>query len=401
MHGNIDPHGVTQTLLLTLGRLPKGLDIARAFAAAGWRVIVAEPFRYHLAGASRAVSKSLQVSAPAQHHAAYLAEITDIIAREHVDLVIPVSEETMHVAHLRGRIPDNVTLFTMPPALVLDLHDKFRFIQIAQGFGLDVPDTVSLGDPAGAAMAEAGFVVVKPILSCSGRGVRILPRGTALPAPDPAEPAIVQRFVPGDVYSTCTIAHQGRAVVTVIYRGGTMSGTVAVSFEHVPRLDAITSWVDAFVEKTSYTGFISFDFVVDAEGRAFAIECNPRATSGLHFIEPHDLVTAILAPDTVGTARMRPTMHMQQFYSALTETQRSFGDWPRFRANLHRLRTARDVTWSARDPMPFVTMPFTSWQIIAMSIRHRVTFGEVATLDVGWYGKEERPGARPLDQAGA
>lgn len=376
---------MTRTMLLTLGRLPKALDIARAFADAGWRVIIAEPFRYHLAGASRAVAASFQVTAPSVDRAAYLAELRVIVAREKVSLVIPVSEETMHVAHLRDALPQGVTLFTMPPALVLELHDKFRFIERARACGLDVPETVLLGDPGGTRLAEAGDVVLKPVLSCSGRGVRILPRGTQLRADDPNAPAIVQRFVPGTVYSTCTIAQQGRAVATVIYRGGIMSGTVAVSFERVIDQPGITHWVEKFVAATNYTGFISFDFVVDGSGRPFAIECNPRATSGLHFLQPPDLVAAILSPDSVPAARMRPEREMQQFYASLTETQKSIIDRRLFVANFRRLRRARDVTWSSRDPMPFLTMPFTSWKIIAMSIKQRKTFGEVATLDVGWY----------------
>ena len=52
------------TALVTLGRLPKALDIARALQASGWRVIVAEPYARHLTGASRAVSRSFRVTAP-------------------------------------------------------------------------------------------------------------------------------------------------------------------------------------------------------------------------------------------------------------------------------------------------------------------------------------------------
>lgn len=374
-----------RTLLLTLGRLPKALDIARAFAAADWRVIVAEPFRLHLAGASSAVAASFQVTAPRQDRAAYLRELADIVAREKVDLVIPVSEETLHAAHLRDLIPASVGLFTMPPPLVLALHDKHSFIDHAQSLGLDVPETAMLGDPAGAALAEAGSVVVKPVFSCSGRGVRILAAGAALPAPDPADPAIVQRFVPGTVFSTCSIAQAGRTIATVVYRGGIMSGTVAVSFVRIPHQKAIETWVEKFVAATSYTGFISFDFVVDHEGHAFAIECNPRATSGLHFLHPDDLVAAIIAPQTLHAARMRAEQHLQQFYASLTETQSSIRDRKRFLANLRQLTSARDVTWRWSDPLPFLTMPITSWKIISMSIAQRKTFGEVAMLDVGWY----------------
>ena len=52
------------TVLLTLGRLPKALEVARALRGAGCRVIVAEPFRRHLTGASRAVARSVVVPSP-------------------------------------------------------------------------------------------------------------------------------------------------------------------------------------------------------------------------------------------------------------------------------------------------------------------------------------------------
>jgi hypothetical protein len=76
---------MTATVLLTLGRLPKALEIARALAGAGCRVIVAEPFRRHVCHASRSVAKSFQVTAPATDPDAYLAELLAIIEAEGVD----------------------------------------------------------------------------------------------------------------------------------------------------------------------------------------------------------------------------------------------------------------------------------------------------------------------------
>ena len=44
-----------KTVLLTLGRLPKALELARALHDEGARVIVAEPFGAHVCKVSRAV----------------------------------------------------------------------------------------------------------------------------------------------------------------------------------------------------------------------------------------------------------------------------------------------------------------------------------------------------------
>ncbi len=372
------------TVLMTLGRLPKALDLARGFSAAGCRVIVAEPFNWHLTGTSRSVARNIRVPAPADGKAAYLDALAGIVTREAVDIVVPVSEETMHVAFLRGRLPEHVRLFTMPPQQVLALHDKGGFIAAGRAAGVCVPDTAALGSEAARALAASGGVVVKPVFTCSGRGLHILPQGADLPQADSANPAIVQRFIPGRVHSSCTLAHQGRALATTIYRGTIMSGTVSAAFERVDH-PGITAWIDRFVAHVRWSGFISFDFIVDEAGAAHGIECNPRATSGVHFWQPEAIARAVLDPAGAPPVQFRPQAELQQFYSCLTEILPALFGGRDFVARWRKLLTTRDVTWDWRDPLPFLTMIPTSWKIISMAARRGVSFGEVATLDVGWY----------------
>ena len=151
--------GTAPTALVTLGRLPKALDIARALHGAGWRVLVAEPFVRHLTGASNAVSRSIQVTAPTLDGQAYLQELRQIIAAESVDLVVPVSEETMHVAALHDC---GVRVFTMPPDIVRYLYDKLGFIQFSQSLGLTVPRTTVMSDPVTAATFRSAAVTASP-----------------------------------------------------------------------------------------------------------------------------------------------------------------------------------------------------------------------------------------------
>ncbi len=372
-----------RTVLLTLGRLPKALDLARAFHGAGWRVLVAEPFRRHLAGASNTVARSIVVPAPAQDQEAYLGALLGLVAEEGVDLVVPVSEEVVHVAALHGRLPDSTRLFAMPPEVVLAAHDKGAFAAQSAGWGLAVPPTHPLGSEGAADLAARQDVVVKPLHACSGRGVRVIRRGEALPPSDPAAPAIVQARIAGPERSTCSLVHAGVVSGTVVYQGLMQSGSVSIAFERVddPLIDA---FVRDYAAATGWTGFLSFDFMLDAEGKPWAIECNPRTTSGLHFFEAADLARAVVDPGH--PLRFRPEARLQQFYSCLTETQLSLFRGGGFGRKLRTLATTRDVTWATRDPMPFLTMTATSWPIIREAMARRATFGEVATLDVGWRG---------------
>lgn len=371
------------TVLLTLGRLPKALDLARAFHAAGWRVVVAEPFRRHLAGASKAVACSHVVTPPATDREAYLQDLLRVVAEEQVDLVLPVSEEVLHVAALHGRLPARTRLFAMPPEVVLAAHDKGAFAAQARAWGLAVPRTHPLGSEEAAALAACQDVVVKPLHACSGSGMRRLARGAALPAPDPAAPAIVQAMIAGPERSTCSLVHEGVVSGTVVYQPVVQSGSVSIAFERVED-PLIEAFVRDYAAATRWTGFLAFDFMLDEEGRPWAIECNPRTTSGLHFFAAEDLAPAV--SDPAHPLRFRPERRLQQFYSCLTETQLSLFRGGGFARNLRTLLRTRDVTWSRRDPKPFLTMTATSWPIIREAIMRRATFGQVAMLDFAWPG---------------
>lgn len=370
------------TILLTLGRLPKGLDVARSFAAAGCRVVVAEPFSRHLVGASRAVAKSVVVRPPSAGKRAYLEDLARVVREEGVDWIIPISEETMHVTFLRDLVPDHVTIFTPPPEALLPLYDKHGFTQFCAEYGVRAPETFRLGTPEAAALAARHKVVVKPLHSCAGRGVRILEAGSPLPAED--VPCVVQRFVEGQIFSSCAIAREGRLLGNILYRGAMFQGSVAILFERVE--DArLTDWIARFVAASGHTGFISFDLIQDAAGVVWGIECNPRTTSGIHFFDNATIARAVLE-NTPATPRAE--RRLQQFYSVLTALSGVMFRRGYF-AVLRQLLGTRDVTFDARDPSPALTMIWTTWPIIRLAMQRKVPFGEVATLDVGWFEGEQ------------
>lgn len=369
------------TVLLTLGRLPKALELARALAAAGCRVLVAEPFERHLTGASRAVERSFVVPAPNVDQEGYGRALLDIVTQQRVDLVLPVSEEILHVAALRDRLPAGVRLAAMPLDALLRVYDKHAFVERCREAGLAVPETYSLGDARAEQLARRVRTIVKPRHSCSGRGLQFLEVGASLPQVD--EPAIVQTFVAGQLLSTFGVARHGRLQSNVVYKAAVLQGTVAVCFERIDTTPAIEAWISRFVAHNHFDGFVSFDLMLDADGIVWGIECNPRTTSGIHFVEPADLARSVLQAEEAPHWRFKSNRLQQQFYPCLTETQTSMFT-PAFRRNLGYLWCSRDVTWRFDDPWPFIGMPWTSWPIIERAMRERCTFGEVAMRDFDW-----------------
>ncbi len=382
---------MTKTVLLTLGRLPKALELARALKSAGCRVVVAEPFGWHVCRPSTAVDRSIRVAAPNTNTQQYLDDLMRVIAEERVDFVVPVSEEALHAARLKPVLPAHVNIFSPGQAQLLQLHDKLGFAHIAGSYDLDVPETFAAGDPAAVALSQVYDHIIKPVHSCSGIGVEHRGKGTALNITAADPDCVVQAFVPGRHVSSFSVAHEGREIVTVLYEGTVFSGTVAVCFTRIEKLKPVDDWISRFIARSGYSGFISFDFIVSDEGRAWAIECNPRVTSGVHFLNNADLARAILQPAARQPVRFKKTRSFQQSYTTLTEAYRHILNPPAFLARMRQLFSARDVVWSARDPMPFLLMTPMSWDILKPSIFSGMSLGEAATRDIAWFGAGPKP----------
>ena len=369
------------TVLLTLGRLPKGLELARGFSALGCRVLVAEPHAWHVCRLSRHVARSVRTPAPRTHADAYAESLRRFIERENVAHILPVSEESPYVLNAVADTPLAERVFSPPQDLAARLNDKHQFCQSAAVQGLTVPDTFAADDPACAALAADSATVLKPTHGCSGEGVRFFERGARPPAP---RGHIVQRKISGRHVSSFSIAQGGVVRTSALYEGTLLSGTVAVCFRRVTDTPQVLEWIERFVRAYDLSGFVSFDFIVDADGVPWAIECNPRTTSGIHFLEPRDVARAILEPASAEPIRFRRRRHFQQFYPALTEAYRTVLRPREFARRLRTVLTARDVVFDWRDLTPFVLMTPASWPILRQTLFDGKTFGAAATADIAW-----------------
>ncbi|MFN2327760.1 MAG: hypothetical protein ABR612_02505 [Chromatocurvus sp.] len=375
-----------QTVLLTLGRLPKALALARALHAVGCRVIIADPFRWHLCRPSRTVASSYRITAPNTDRDAFQRELLDIIRREGVATVLPVSEEALHVACIAEALPSTIRLFCPDFDTLLRLHDKLAFAVLAHSQSLSVPPTFPAASEPGRALCSAMPTIAKPRHACSGIGIQRLQQGQQ-PVGD-APDLLVQRYIGGDHISTLSLLRGGLEVGRSRYRGTVFAGTVAVCFERVDAHAAIDAWLDAFfVANPIDTGFIAFDFIVDPDGCAWAIECNPRVTSGIHFFDSATLGAALTADDDAPAANVAAATHMrfQWAYSTLTEAYRAAFQPSEFLRRLREMRRARDVVWSTADPMPFLLMTPLSIEILWPALTSRLTLGEATQRDIAWF----------------
>lgn len=374
---------MTQTILLTLGRLPKALELARALHGANARVIVTDPFANHLCRPSRAVAKSIAVPAPATDPAGYRDALLTVIRDENIDLVVPISEEALHTTLLAPSLPKHVRLFGPDHETLHLLHDKLSFNRAALAAGLTVPQTYGAQTSAAQAIAAQGDYILKPAHGCSGQGFSKHAVGTPIPEDARFAAYVAQDFIDGRHVSVQALCHRGTLNGFVAYEGLIFASSVATCFERVEEAHDLKTWVQHFVQYHAYSGFIAFDFIIDERG-PMAIECNPRLTSGVHFMDPGDMAACVLDPDASRTVRLKPVRRFQEGHTSLTEAYRDFLRPRLFLRHLKTMATAKDVLFAARDPLPFFLMTPMSWDLLKQVMFQGRSFGEAATHDIEW-----------------
>lgn len=378
-------------VLLTGGRAPVALELARVFHRAGHRVVAAESVPWPLTRASRAVARSVRVPPPNQDPAGYVRALLEVIRAERIELLVPTCEEVFYIARGHAALAAVCQVLAEPLEKLRPLHHKWLFAQRAQSIGLPVPDTRLLQSAADlrAALADGEPLVLKPAYSRFAARTLIPPhRADALARvrPTPAEPWVAQAFVRGRQVCTYSLAHQGRVVAHAAYPSEFTAGQGATVLFRQLEHPAARAWVEAFVAREGYTGQIAFDFIETEAGELYALECNPRATSGVHLLAGHPaFAAAFFTPPAAPLAPPpgRPAMLAAAMWLYALPAARS---WPRLRQWAAALRAARDVIFDPRDPLPALLQGVGVVHFLAWGQRYRISALEASTFDIEWNG---------------
>ncbi len=370
-------------ILLTLGRMPKGLDLARGFAANGCQVYVADPHKKHVCHYSNSVTKCFTVTPPNVSANDFVNDLLNIVHEQHIDLVVPVSEESVYAGLLKTKLPEAVAFFGPGFETARKLHDKFYFNQYLHELGFPAPACALHGTTEAEQLINNHDVVLKPLHASAGIDMEMLDKGSSIPATT-HRPSMLQQRMRGRLLTSLSIARDGQCLGTGVYEGTVFTGSVAIAFERVDVIEPVSIFINTFIEKTGYTGFISFDLFIEDDGLAYAIECNPRLTSGIHLFENADVANAVSEQNSTSMIRYRKRRNFQHFWPCLGTTEMSLIKRGPFKKNLKHFLKSADVTWSRHDPLPFLMMNFCSTEILKKYFSKKMSLGEASITDIEW-----------------
>jgi len=385
-----------RTVLLTGGRSAVALQFARMLWRAGHEVLVAESVGWQLCRVSRAVRRSFLVPSVRFNPDGYVEALARIIEMHDVSLVIPTCEETYTIAMNRSLLGPGCELLAPDARTLLRLHSKWQFVEEARCLGLAVPASRCVTTPAEArdAISQFGDAVLKPEFSRFGTETVIRP-DSAIKLErlgiTPARRWVVQEHVDGRHLCTYSLCRKGRIVAHVAYparfraAGGVPLHMAAM--EH----DASRQWIGVLAAELALTGQIALDFIERPSGEALAIECNPRATSGLHLFARETGFVDCLFGASAGEVVPRKPQPVQYKAGMLfglmrhVRSGREFLDW------LSAFQSARGAVDSWRDPLPGLWRVASLLGAQRLARKQGISLPAAMTHDMDWNGEGGLP----------
>jgi len=376
--------------VLILGaRAPACLEWARAFAKTGWRVSVADSLIWPLTRASSSAHRFLRLPEPRRDQNAWINALLKAVRSEQIDLILPTCEEVFYLAHGLRKLSAFCRVFTSDFELLHGLHHKDRFSRQTAGWPIETPETKLLQSSHELKPFEehSAAWVFKPAYSRFASRTLIRPSAQTLSriTPTPNNPWVAQRFIPGKEHSSFSILVHGKlrahACYYSRYRVGKGSGIYFEPTDPTP----IRLFLEHFGKATGYTGQVGFDFIETDSGIFHVLECNPRATSGVHLYDnqPEALV-AIILPES------KPPLLIPTKEARMVALAMLLFAVPRhgFRADFYRNFTnARDVIVRNGDHGPLTAQILSLSEICARAIRRRCGLLAASTADIEWDGQ--------------
>ena len=382
-----------KNILLTGGRAPVTLHLARLFAKAGHTVFVAESMKQHICLFSNTVKKNFIVSSPRFNKDEYIRALINIIQKENIDLLIPTCEEVFYISEKIDELSDYCKVFTDKSYKLTDLHNKHQFITDIENSKIKAPETrlINSQEELNRQLTFAEFqkAVIKPVYSRFSAKIKIISESDKnIPNIDISEknPWILQEFIEGSQFCTYSIVQNGKITAHTTYPTTFTAGIgSSIAFKNKDYPEVFT-WISEYVKKINYTGQIAFDFIQTPGKEVYVIECNPRATSGIHLFDETNLTRAFLE-NSEKIITPGKSAKAVIFLAMLTYGLASVNSFGKLISWMKTFFSSKDIVFKMSDPLPFIHQFYILAGLGFIALKNKIKITEVSTMDIEWNGE--------------
>lgn len=378
-------------VLVTGARLPAALEIASGLNRLGVEVFAADSLFFSPAGASCSIIQYLRFPSPRFSFNEFRIAILGWVDKFKIDLIIPVSEEIFYLAKLEEELRPICSLFSPSFSFLRSCHSKWDILELAKICDINVPQTMLVTSAEEARCAAKNFsnYILKPEFS---RGAYdLLFDVTQIEKQNKISVQsrwLVQEYITGHEICSYSIAVAGALLAHAVYEPAYRVGLGASLYFKPIENSLLRDYVSRFVKKHSLTGQISFDFLVTKDGHLVLLECNPRATSGIHLVAQSETwCRAFLGEKIVDVTIEDLTPRAAKFPMILLNSKQALREnyFLRFISDLWK---AKDTIFSLRNPLPFFALQLCSIELMCRCLKWKIHPKNAYTFDLEWNGEE-------------
>lgn len=284
-------------VLVTDGENRSALAVTRSLGRNGCKVFVSGVGRENISACSKYCRKAFKAPDPMNNGENYSKAITEIASRENIDIVFPMTEQSIYCLNkARGQFGKQIILACAPCEKMEAVSNKYRLFQLAEKLGVAVPETIYVADIDDFYRIKNVItdfpVVVKPAFSKIDDGERMISAGVMYAAdqgelsrlyetrPELQHHSMIQELIVGEGTGLFTLFDHDRHLVLFSHRRlleKPPSGGVSVLSESVPLDGEMVEAAGKLLSAVSWQGIAMVEFKRDKrDGRAKLMEINGR-----------------------------------------------------------------------------------------------------------------------------
>ncbi|WP_439148039.1 hypothetical protein [Vibrio sp.] len=388
-----------KSFLITGARAPVALEIARNLKFHEHKVIMADSIRYPLAKNSYCVDAFYVLPSPKDGIEGYLEALIEIILIRKIQYLIPTCEEVFYISSIRESLAHYCQVICPEFSLIKKLHSKYEILTACEGFPIRLPNTTLINDMAliddtiqvnnhkKLQSSQLKNCIVKREFCRFGTDVLLQPSINSVHRMQTKASGrlLLQEKILGTEYCTYAIAISGKVYAQTIYQPAHRVKVAAgIYFKPVEDI-RVSTFVEQFCLKHQYTGQIGFDVIVNENG-VHLIECNPRATSGVHLLSEVNLAEAFIAKCYQEQEKL-PKPRMLAFAMLgvslpLALKNRQYRNW------LNDFKQASDVISCTYDNSSVLHLICSITELCFIAVKHNVSIRAASTQDIEWDGED-------------
>lgn len=284
-------------VLVTDGENRAALAVTRSLGRRGCSVFVVGRELESISSTSQFCRRAFRVPDPLNETGQYIDAVAKIISSEDIDIVFPVSEQSIfNLSAAREKLGEHVILACAPFEKMKTISNKYRLFQAAERLNVAVPKTIyvsGIDDFEFKRVQVTGFpVVVKPAFSKIRDGEHFLSAGVMYAfdhnqlsrlyeiEPVLRYPSLIQEFIAGEGTGLFTLFDRNRHLVLFSHRRlleKPPTGGVSVLSESVPLDSEMVEFATRLLSDVEWSGVAMVEFKRDIrDGKVKLMEINGR-----------------------------------------------------------------------------------------------------------------------------